>query len=313
MNAEILDPLTTTIVRGFRERRAAAGLRCPRCDSHRVVRWGQSSGRQRYRCRGCGRCFSDLTETPLSYLKRLDAWPSYLRCLTGSMTIRRSAQVAGISVATAFRWRHLILEAGDLPDQRKLCGLVEFATASLPYSEKGSRPGKAPPWTPGMYYGWLPIYPRPGCGIIVARDRHGRQREEWINTRTLTGAQLRALFDEGLSEDSTILCNSGRFGPFGQLRFTRDGGERRLIRVSGAAGWRLERFHNLNARAWLGSFGHWIRRFHGIATKYVPNYLAWRKKLDLIGDALWLDALWAYVAGVPLPTVHANRGGRESG
>ena len=308
-----LDPSAATLVRSFRERRVAEGLSCPRCQSNHVVRWGQSSGRQRYRCRSCSRCFSDLTDTPLTYLKRLDAWPAYFRCLNRSMTVRAAAEFADVSVGTAFRWRHFILAASDQSDATLLRGTVEFAVASLSYSEKGYRAGIAPEWTPRMYYDWLPWFALPGCKVIVARDRHGAQRVEFVDTGTLTGAQLRALFDDVLAEDALLLCPTGRFGPFGHLRPTRSGGMRRLVRVSATSGLGLERFHNRNARTWLARFGSWLVRFHGVATRYVPNYLAWRTKLDLIESGPWLDALLPYVGGPTSPTLPDDTRGMGDG
>jgi hypothetical protein len=42
----------------------------------------------------------------------------------------------------------------------------------------------------------------------------------------------------------------------------------------------LSLFHNQQAANGGRSFGWWLRRFHGIATKYLQNYLSWHALLE---------------------------------
>jgi hypothetical protein len=45
------------------------------------------------------------------------------------------------------------------------------------------------------------------------------------------------------------------------------------VRVAGA-------LHVQNVNAYHGRFKQWLRRFHGVASRYLTNYLAWRWALD---------------------------------
>ena len=50
----------------IRELRWPEGVRCPHCDSDRVIKRGRDEtqpDRQRYECKACGKRFDDLTET----------------------------------------------------------------------------------------------------------------------------------------------------------------------------------------------------------------------------------------------------------
>ncbi len=50
----------------IRELRWPEGVRCPHCDSDRVIKRGRDEtqpNRQRYECKSCGKRFDDLTET----------------------------------------------------------------------------------------------------------------------------------------------------------------------------------------------------------------------------------------------------------
>ena len=302
------DPVAAALIRNVRERRVAEGLHCLDCGSTHVVRWGRFSGRQRYRCRSCGCCFSDLTATPLYYLKRLDAWPAYFRCLNSSQSLRRSAAEADVALSTSFRWRHLILRAIRNMDGTRLRGFVEFAHAYLHDSDKGPRRRYAPQCVTSRQDPCFPPGTRPGCIIIVARDRLGGQRAERVGTRTFSGEQVRALFANFLAEDATLLCNSGRLGPYARLqRSCARSNCRRLIRVPKAGGEGLEVLHNRNARGWIVQFQKWLVRFRGVSTRYVPSYLTWRRRLDLVDSGQWLEALMPCVARPPSPTLPEGR------
>ncbi|MET0856374.1 MAG: IS1595 family transposase, partial [Telluria sp.] len=45
------------------------------------------------------------------------------------------------------------------------------------------------------------------------------------------------------------------------------------VRVDGA-------LHVQNVNAYHSRFKVWLRRFHGVATRYLPNYLGWRWAID---------------------------------
>jgi hypothetical protein len=42
-------------------------------------------------------------------------------------------------------------------------------------------------------------------------------------------------------------------------------------------------FHLNNVNAYHGRLKEWLRRFHGVATKNLPNYLGWRRTLEALG------------------------------
>lgn len=39
-------------------------------------------------------------------------------------------------------------------------------------------------------------------------------------------------------------------------------------------------FHLQNVNAYHSRFKGWLQRFHGVATKYLPNYLGWQRSLE---------------------------------
>lgn len=301
------------LIRGVRERRLADGLRCPHCDSEEVIRWGHFSGRQRYRCRSCRRCFSDLTATVLANRKRLDAWPAYFRSLGRSETVRTAARTADVAASTAFRWRHLILSAIRETDRTTFAGMVEFAQTYLRYSAKGPR--RRDPddeWRENKYVS--PDWPfvLPGWVLVVVRDRNGNSGAELIATRTVTGDQLVLAFDAVLSGDATLLCNSGRLGPYGRLIGTPAGRNRRVVRVPNGGRPGYDPHHNNSARSWIVGFKAWLVPFRGVATRYVTNYAAWRRMIDVLEAGPWFCALFPVGCGSGPPTAPENTDGRRA-
>ncbi|MDP3815185.1 MAG: IS1595 family transposase, partial [Pseudomonas sp.] len=39
-------------------------------------------------------------------------------------------------------------------------------------------------------------------------------------------------------------------------------------------------FHIQNVNAYHSRLKNWMTRFHGVATRYLPNYLGWRRMLE---------------------------------
>lgn len=43
-------------------------------------------------------------------------------------------------------------------------------------------------------------------------------------------------------------------------------------------------YHIQNVNAYDSRLKQWMRRFHGVATKYLENYLGWRRWLERWGE-----------------------------
>ncbi len=43
--------------------------------------------------------------------------------------------------------------------------------------------------------------------------------------------------------------------------------------------------HINNVNAYHGRLKEWMRRFHGVATVNLPNYLSWRRTIEALGTA----------------------------
>jgi transposase-like protein len=313
-------PATLELLRHVRDGRFSAGLRCPRCSATHVIRWGSFSGRQRYRCRACTRTFSDLTGTPLAYCKRTDAWLGYMQCLREALSVRQAGKRLGINKDTAFRWRHRYLTHLRQHERCELRGVVELLETRFPYSEKGQRHRSLP----ARMSSATRAFWSPHVRVLLACDRAGGQWSairgaRYVSQRSEETGQLRRFGPLGARYDDILR-------PLLRDRPTLVGKRRRLGSMAAAAtrlGCRYEKGHAI-APAWrdvlldfLGprsarSLYHlervkamerrllaWMERFRGVATKYLENYLAWRRMLDPLDPACLTLRMLQWDAAMP--------------
>ena len=256
---------------------------CPHCGSETVVRFGHSSGQQRFRCKACSKTFMALTGTPMQRLRERDKWVAYAECLSQGMTIRASAQAVGLTVDRSFRWRHRFLAflAGQRPTG--LTGLVEADETIFRRSFKGQRKGL--PRAAKKRGGPAPA----GTGtegervaVLVAMQRGSRRETDTIlddgTAATMTQALRPVLAaDAVLSTDgnpayrvvaSDLGIAAGRF----------------VAGYDGPGG--VGVWHVQNVNAYDRRLKGWMDRFHGVATKYLHHYLGWRRLLDRYQDAV---------------------------
>lgn len=115
-------------------------IACPFCKSRKFSNNGFSpSGKARYVCVKCQRTFSETTGTPLHALKKQEQFFKFLDVMSGGyQTLRKMADTVGVTTATAFQWRHKILNAMN-PSKIKYEGITDFNTKVVSFSRKGLR------------------------------------------------------------------------------------------------------------------------------------------------------------------------------
>jgi transposase-like protein len=126
-----------SLIGELRKTKFKEGFVCPHCDGCRVVRYGKFNHRQRYKCKDCLRTFSDLTHTPLSKTRYSDKWITFIECMLQGHSLRKSADLVGVTWVTLFYWRHKLLKALQQIDIPSFQGIVEMDETYFLYSEKG--------------------------------------------------------------------------------------------------------------------------------------------------------------------------------
>jgi transposase-like protein len=266
---------------------------CPHCSSAEVRPWGSAGGKPRYRCAECHKTFNPLTGTPLSGLHYQDRWRDQAQALIAGETVSKAAERCDVAYTTAFRWRHRFLAALNLDKPQRLSGIVEVDETFILESFKGkrgklSRParkrgGKAS--KRGLSSEQTPI--------VVARDRSGATTDAVLprlDIASMTGA-LGHVITTG-----AVLCCDGGKAISGFARRARV--KTHVLDAPGNPKPDAPQFHINNVNAYHSRLKEWMRRFHGVATDNLPNYLSWRRTIEALSNASQPDAWIMGAAGL---------------
>jgi transposase-like protein len=251
---------------------------CPMCQAQHVVRNGQAGGLQRYKCRSCGVSFNALSGTPLARLRHRNKWLEQARAMDEGLSVRKAAAGMGVHRTTAFRWRHRFLALPREVKAHKLSGVAEADETYVLRSYKGQRRklvaeqtrkprhrgGKAA--KRGLSAEQVPI--------LVLRNRAGQTADHVLqaaNKRCVTEVMKPALAED------VVLCTDGS----GMLATVASelGIEHHAVNTLRGEHTRGA-WHIQNVNAYHSRFKQWMRRFNGVATSYLPNYLGWFRALD---------------------------------
>jgi len=252
---------------------------CPACASKHWHRHGQANGLQRYRCRDCRRSFNDLSGTPLARLRLREKWIDYLGALLDSLPVRGAADRVKVHRNTAFRWRHRFLAKVKDDRPQRLHGIAEADEMFLLESQKGSRSMSRPPRKRGGSAHRRGISRELDC-ILVARDRSGQTVDALTGRGAISAAQLEKHLLPMLDPQVLLVTDANA----AYRAFSRRHGIAHQW-VNLRAGVRTRRssegaIHVQNVNSYHRRLRDWLMRFHGVSSRYLTNYLGWRRALD---------------------------------
>ena len=254
---------------------------CPHCGGGESVGWGRAHDLERYRCKACRRTFNAATKTPVARLRKKERWFSHAAAMIEGVSLAKAADRCGVHPSTAFRWRHRFLSAPALDKPQRLKGIVEIDETFILESFKGRRSDLGRPARKrggkakhrGLFFENVPV--------LVARDRAGATIDGVLPE--VTAACVAAALQGAVTTDNQIVCDGG-----GAIRaFARRRAiQMHVVAAPGKPNPAAPDIHINNVNAYHGRLKEWLRRFHGVATKNLPNYLGWRRALEAWGEAV---------------------------
>ena len=268
------------------EKRLNGGNFCIYCNRTHVVKNGKrKDGTQRYLCRDCHRSFIPTSDSITSRTRKsVSVWASYLKCMTEKKTLRASSDECHISVATAFVWRHKILDAlSELTDKAYLTGIVEADETFFNVSYKGnhkrsrrfSMPRRAHKRGNDVHAKGLSA--EEVCVPCAINDagisccRPGKPGK--ISTKCIND-----IFSQKIAPGATLCTDRERayldLARRNGLKLIQMDADCRMVRKEGAA-YGIQRVSAYHSR--LKDF---IRTFHGVSTKHLGNYISWHDLLS---------------------------------
>lgn len=278
---------------------------CPRCGSidtigHGTFRLRDGSRRPRRLCRGCGRSFNPNTGTPLNYLKKPAEWNLMLKTMPRGLSVRKTATTIGVQVATAFDWRHRLLGVWAARPQPVLSESVAATEAFIPYSEKGRRHPRGAAATKAFApnsaqmrrhdHGVAVLGGSSATFLTVVGQRKFRRLVDARPSCVLLAADR--------DRSATVITGQGRPSPEDLSKSLAPllGSGTELVAIGLApytAACRQMEVHHRNPWSPDAAPTHrqlfrgverlcrhlytWLRKFRGVATRYLQHYLAWHR------------------------------------
>ena len=269
---------------------------CPHCQSgaDSLRPWGSSHGLPRYRCCSCHRTCNPLSGTPLARLRKREQWQRYAQALIDGVSVRKAARLCGTDKNTAFLWRHRFLQQAAQHRALHESGIVEADETFFLESFKGQRHLPRPARRRGGVGRTRGTSPDQ-VAVLVVRDRSGQTAD--FRLEKLDAAHVIAVL-RPLIEPDAILCSDGANI---YKTFARDTGiAHRPINVQQGIRVRDGVFHIQNVNAYDSRLKGWMRRFHGVATRYLESYLGWRRMIERYKTAITPQLCLAEAAGRPI-------------
>ena len=189
---------------------------------------------------------------------------------------------------TTFRWRHRWLKAPRDRKDATFTGIVEadetFFLESHKRSKAWARAEQGKPTAPPP-----DRKPRKRGGkaskrglsaeqvaVTVVRDRHGATTDAVLPS--LSKASVTPVLKPILNRD-TLLCTDGA------AFYKAEGFAHQPLNVKAGTRVKERVFHIQHVNAYHERLKGWMRRFRGVATKYLANYLGWRRMVDRHGNS----------------------------
>lgn len=247
------------------------GIRCPHCSSTSIRANGKHKGIQTYYCKGCNKYFSEMTGTPIAWLKKKDKWRTYLRCMLSGYSLRRCAEETGLCLQTSFDWRHKILSGFQSLSPEKFKGISESDDIFFLHSEKGNKHIQRDARKRGGKATKAGINDE-HVAVIVTCDRDGQKDMQVAGTGRISKKDLDRILGDTVDEKTVLCTDSHRsYTAFAKSKKI----EHHKIIVSMGQYVKDKVYHVQHVNNDVKRLRQWMDRFNGVSTKYLQNYLNW--------------------------------------
>lgn len=295
----------STIVE-IEEQRFANGVYCPHCGCvERFQKFGSFNGKQRYRCKDCGRTFTATSDSILSgTTKKLSVWEEYIECMQDGLSIRKAAEACGISVRTSFTWRHKILDALSSKAERENCvkGVIEADETFFRVSFKGSRslPDGRKAHHRGEKASMRGLSRQQVC-VPCALDRSNSVIAKVCNLGKISTKELTAFYEGKVLSGAIFVTDSEK-----SYKGFTTAKEYKLVQIE--RGKHKNGIYHINhINAYHNNLKNFMEKFRGVATKYLNNYLVWNNSIKMGVNEVMAAAVKEYYH-----TTCANLSDREA-
>ena len=228
--------------------------KCPYCKNKEFIKYGNYNKAQRYKCKNkeCSKTFNESNECPFRYSHKFSKlWEAYYKLMLNGNTIRECAAKLNITIVTSFFWRHKILhDLRNKINKEELNSYVELTKLIVKENFKGSRN--------------IQVDKRDKIIIVNGIDKNINLFSIIIERNYCTYKRVKeCIFQKINSKAYTVAFNDRVL-----CAVSRHHNDNNKIKIEENLE-PIDKIYSIKAKKW-------IKRFHGVATKYIDNYLSWR-------------------------------------
>ncbi len=254
---------------------------CSHCQSTKYHKHGIDKGSQRYKCKDCGRTFTEYSGTWMDGLHKKELVSDYISLMEQELSLDKIKDRLGINKKTAFDWRHKILSGLQQADTAPFEGITESDDTFFRFSEKGSANLKRNPRKRGG--GAKRGTSIDQVAVIVTTDRARRMdltvarrgRIKKIDIEQAIGARVTS---------KTILCTDSHATYKGFAIDNKN--EHHRLRTDLKQRVKKRVYHIQHVNAIDSRLKRWISgRFGGVSTKYLQKYLDWFRIREMLASS----------------------------
>lgn len=281
--------------------------KCRNCGTEgSVIKFGKDkNGKQRYKCKCCLATFTATSYSVVAHSHRpIDTWKKYIQLLIMGTSLAKSAEICGISIQTAFIWRHKILSVLQKDqDTRVMNGIVEADDMYVSISYKGNHKKSKNFTMPRKAYergndNKGSLFEK-AC-VMCAVERKGNIYGGVIGMGAASPETLGRVFDDRILDDSIVITDKAhglkRYFATRSLEHIQTAScvnPRSPLSPPEIKGvYHIQNVNNLHHR-----FRRFMHDYNGVATKYLNNYLnlyIWIENHKKIDNIKLDDALFNY-------------------
>ena len=267
--SELLSEFTTSINKQIGQQSGTSKVtNCPYCKSTLLVRNGYIDNVQRYKCKFCHKTFIATIGSSEYNLKKRNKFEEYKSLILEQYyPIKKIAEKVGISVQTAFDWRHKIL-SGLKKQDTEFSGITELDDIWFLYSQKGRKGLKYSRKRGGSKRQGDNNYQ---VKMLVTADRKANVDMSIVRIGRLKKSDIERSVGDKFSPDSTLVSDKHRsISSFAKVK--------NLCHVSFKAAkhsaggiYHVQNVNNIASRM-KSIVNHHLR---GVSSKYLQSYANW--------------------------------------
>jgi hypothetical protein len=218
----------------------------------------------------------------MSCLKKVEKFQEYIELAIESLTIRKAAKALGVNVKTVFDWRHKLLSSLDMANGAPFSGIVECDDKQLDPNEKGNRHLCREPYKRSSDRDKKRGVSNDKVSVVIATDREGNPTMRLAKMGRIDADSIQRSIGPLVNKEN-ILCSDAHPSI---ISWAKTEGLVHHTFVATRQHVKSKCFHVQHVNSLANRYERWIKRFYGVSTKYLQQYLNWFISLEKIRGSL---------------------------